>query len=487
ASPAPPLPDVVKPVAAIVAPRDGATVAGSATLVATATDAHGVTNVSFWSGTTRLGNAVIGGGGEWTLVTSATALAPGRHVLVAKARDAAGNIGSSRSITIDAVAVAATPSPAPGPEATPTPTTSTPTPDATPTPTTNPDATPTPTPTSDATPTPTPATTPDATPTPTPTPTAAPTPTATVAPSETPAPTATPSAAPTPTITPSATPTPTITSTATPTPTATPEPTATPTPAPTPAAPGSPPLATWDFTEPFAPYYSTSGDLPLLQAGRTSATRTSTPWGTGVTMTGTSYLRIPAAQTGRLTIGATGNAVTVASWVRMTDLDTGFIAGAWKENSAGPTRSYGLFYDLGTYGGNERAAFHVSRTGGPTPGYPYSRDYAASGDTFSRGVWQLHVGTYDGAAAVSYLNGRAVAYPVFTDDKGATYAKNPYLFADGLNPLPGDFTVGGVELTKGPGNYAIGSFAKVRVWDRALSADEVSALYTAERPTSFLG
>jgi hypothetical protein len=246
--------------------------------------------------------------------------------------------------------------------------------------------------------------------------------------------------------------------------------------------PGVPaPLAQWDFTQSAAPYYSTANDLPLLQAGKTKATTTSTPWGSGISMTGTSFLRVPQESAGRLTIGATGNAVTVASWVYMTDDSTGYVAGAWNEHGERAGRSYGLFYDLGLYGGDERSAFHVSRTGGPTPGYPYSRDYSASGNKFTRYTWQLHVGTYDGTYAVSYLDGTSVAYPRFVDNKGATYAKNPYLFTEGLNPNAGDFTVGAVELTSGPGNYAKGTFAKIRVWDTALTADQVKALYDTER------
>ncbi|WP_165759553.1 Ig-like domain-containing protein [Rathayibacter oskolensis] len=389
-----PRPDTKKPTAVITAPRSGATVSGSTTFIATATDDVAVTAVSFWSGSTRLGNAVQRDGGDWVLVTSARALDARSHTILAKARDAAGNIGSSAAITIVAVATAS----------------------------------------------------------------------------------------PTPTSSPTATPAPSVTPTATPTPAPTVSPTATPTPTPQPPTPGVPvPLAQWDFSEAAAPYRTTVGDLPLTQAGRTAALSTTTPWGTGIRMTGTSYLRIPAASTGRLTVGATGNAVTVAAWVDMTDTNAGFIAGPWKENSANPGRSYGLFYDLSMYGGDERANFHVSRTGGPTPGYPYSRDYSASGQNFTRNVWQLHVGTYDGTQAVSYLDGAAVAIPRFVDNQKNVYAKNPYLFPDGLNPTPGDFTVGAVELSTGPGNYAQGTFAKLRVWDRALTADEVRALYEAER------
>ncbi|MWV58039.1 cell wall-binding repeat-containing protein [Rathayibacter sp. VKM Ac-2754] len=286
-------------------------------------------------------------------------------------------------------------------------------------------------------------------------------------PSPTPVPTSSP--VPTATTTPTAAPTPTATPTSTPRPTSTP-----------PTADVPAPMTEWDFSESGAPYYSTAGDLPLSQAGKTQATTTTTPWGSGVTMTGTSFLRVAAQDAGRLTVGATGNAVTVATWVYMTDNSTGFVAGAWNENETNHGRSYGLFYDLGLYGGDERTNFHVSRTGGPTPGYPYSRDYSSSGDTFLRDTWQLHVGTYDGTRAVSYLDGTAVAYPRFVDNQGNTYAKNPYLFPDGLNPTAGDFTVGAVELSSGPGNYAKGAFAKIRVWDSALTAEQVRALYTAE-------
>ena len=121
------------------------------------------------------------------------------------------------------------------------------------------------------------------------------------------------------------------------------------------------------------------------------------------------------------------------------------------------------------------------RSGGPTPGYPFSRDYSASGQTFTRHVWQLHVGTYDGTYAVSYLDGVSVAYPSYKDKLGNTYAKNPYYFPDGLNPVPADFTVGAVQMASIMGNYAEGTIAGLRVWDRALTADQVAALYRDER------
>ncbi|KQQ22870.1 hypothetical protein ASF48_06960 [Rathayibacter sp. Leaf299] len=243
------------------------------------------------------------------------------------------------------------------------------------------------------------------------------------------------------------------------------------------------PLAQWNFTESAAPFRSTAGDLPLSQAGPGTATRVTTPFGTGINFSGNSFLRLAKENVGRLNIGLTGNAVTVAAWVNLTDTNAGFVGGCWQEDNDDPRRSYGLFYDLNTYGGDEKSNFHISKDGRPTPGYPFSRDYAASKQSFTRGAWQLHVGTYDGAQAISYLNGVAERYPTYTDGLGNTYSKNPYVFTAGLNSTPCDFTVGAVELTAGPGNYVIGSIARLRVWDRALTPQEVAALYSAEVPS----
>lgn len=311
---------------------------------------------------------------------------------------------------------------------------------------------------------------------------ASPTPSPPVVPTPTPAATATPT--PTPTPTPTAAPTPTRAPTPTATPTVAPSPTPTATPAPTPSGPADvpTPIAEWRFDEAGPPFRTTVGDLPLQQAGNVRATTVATPFGRGVNLPGKSFLRLHRDSVGRLNVGAGGGTVTVAAWVLMTDDNAGFVAGMWSESSGDPRRSYGLFYDLSTYGGDERGNFHVSRTGGPTAGHPFSIDYSASGQTFTRHVWQLHVGTYDGQEAVSYLDGLSVPLGPVKDKFGNTSMKNPYPYPDGLNPTPAEFTVGAVQMASTVGNYAEGTFARVRVWDRALTAEQVRALHENERP-----
>ena len=75
------------------------------------------------------------------------------------------------------------------------------------------------------------------------------------------------------------------------------------------------------------------------------------------------------------------------------------IAGCWQEDDGDPRRQYALFTGLDLYGGKDRVCGHVSRTGGPTPGYPYSRDYAANARPIRNGAWQFAAFTYDGAEA----------------------------------------------------------------------------------------
>lgn len=389
-------------------------------------------------------------------------LAPGAHTLTVTATGQKSAAAQNSNVTLDALTVTSA-----GADAGPTP---------------SPSVTSTPSPTVAPTPTP------SASPSPTVVPTPGPTPSDTEAPSPSPSPTSTAAPSSTPTATPTPTPTPTSSPSPTPTaaPTASPAPTSSPTPAPTPTTSGPvdvpAPIAEWRFEEAAAPFRTTAGDLPLQHAGNVRATTVATPFGRGVNLPGKSFLRLHRDSVGRLNVGAGGGAVTVAAWVLMTDDNAGFIAGMWSESSGDPRRSYGLFYDLSTYGGDERGNFHVSRTGGPTAGHPFSIDYSASGQTFTRRVWQLHVGTYDGREAVSYLDGLSVPLGPLKDKFGNISMKNPYPYPDGLNPSPAEFTVGAVQMASTVGNYAEGTFARVRVWDRALTAEQVRALYEEERP-----
>ena len=243
------------------------------------------------------------------------------------------------------------------------------------------------------------------------------------------------------------------------------------------------PVASWEFAEATAPFAATTAGVAALAQGTgSSAAKVSTPFGGGVQFNGTTdYLRIASANVGALNVGASTGAVTVAAWVYSTDTNAAMIAGCWQDLSSSSVRSYALFNDLPTYGGDDLVCMHVSKTGAATPGYPHAIDYAANPRRITRGTWQLHVGTYDGAAAIAYLDGTAEPIPSYTDPKGATYAKNPYAFTAGLNAAPSDFLVGAGLRAGAPLNQHRGTIAKLRVWDTALTAAQVAELYAAEK------
>lgn len=244
------------------------------------------------------------------------------------------------------------------------------------------------------------------------------------------------------------------------------------------------PIAEWLFGESAAPYYTTAGDLPLVDTVDPTTTAQIGTKG-AVNLATNKSLYIPAGDTGRLHIGGRGNSVTVACWVNASAVSSQFfVAGIWQEDGADPKRQYGVFGSLPGLSMPSRSCFHVSRLGGASPGWVYSYDASGNPTPLAiANVWQFYVGTYDGTYARSYMNG------VFTEDTSvftplATSQRNPYHYPDGLNTVGGAFTVGAIT---GPNpatdsrSFLTGKLAHLRVWERALPPEQVAALWGSER------
>ena len=89
--------DTVKPAVAVTVPVAGATVSGNVDLAANASDASGLTKVEWWVDGVRV--ATDTDGAPWTKAWNSASVADGTHKILAKARDTAGNWGTSRSVT----------------------------------------------------------------------------------------------------------------------------------------------------------------------------------------------------------------------------------------------------------------------------------------------------------------------------------------------------------------------------------------------------
>ena len=250
-------------------------------------------------------------------------------------------------------------------------------------------------------------------------------------------------------------------------------------------------VALWDFRESKGnPRISIVGDTyPLKEAnGPVSRVDEGPLSGRSASFDGETYLSLPNHETGRLNIHGQNRGVTVMAWIRWGARKNSFIAGMWNEYQDGGKRQYGLFASLPHYNGDQQVCGHISKTGKPTPPFPYSIDYSASPQLIPVNEWCCVAFTYDGRFIRSYLNGEFEArepelishtkgFEGYPD--GLVQSKNPYYFPDGMGNNGSDFTVGAVLLKSGMGNFFTGLIGGVAVFDRALSDREIREICSA--------
>lgn len=245
-------------------------------------------------------------------------------------------------------------------------------------------------------------------------------------------------------------------------------------------------VAVWDFREKEGtarkafgtgkyPLKEFDGTIPRVSEGPLS--------GYSAQFGNKAYLCLPNSQTGKLNIFGKGQGVTVVAWIKWTGEQTGFIGGLWNEYQDGGKRQYGLFVSLPYYNGKNQVCGHISKTGKPTPPFPFSIDYSASKQEVPANTWVCVAFTYDGEYIRSFLNGRFEARePELIDHtkgfegylEGITQSKNHWHFPDGMGNNGSDFTVGAVLLKSGMGNFFKGQIGGLAVFERALSETELS-------------
>jgi len=246
-------------------------------------------------------------------------------------------------------------------------------------------------------------------------------------------------------------------------------------------------VALWDFKEESGQSREAYGlgKFPLQEVdGKIERVAEGPLSGYSALFTGKPYLRLLNTETGALNIYGNNQGVTVMGWVKWNE-KTGFVGGMWNEYLDGGKRQYGLFVSLPHYSGAEQVCGHISSTGKPSPPFPYSIDYSASNQRVEKDKWQFVAFTYDGEHIKSYLNGKFESRaPELIDNtigfegypEGMTQIKNPYYYPDGIGNNGSDFTVGAVLLHSGMGNFFLGQIGGLAVFNRALTADELSGL-----------
>jgi len=228
------------------------------------------------------------------------------------------------------------------------------------------------------------------------------------------------------------------------------------------------------------------GEFPLEESnGKVTRVNEGPLSGYSIFLDGTTFLTLSHSQTGQLNIYGDKSGVTLMAWIKWTGEHTGFVGGMWNEYQDGGKRQYGLFISLPHYNGKDQVCGHISKTGKPTPPFPYSIDYSASEQKVPKNEWCIVAFTYDGKFIKSYLNGVFEArYSELisntTGFEGYPYGlfqnKNPYYFPDGIGNNGSDFTVGAVLLKSGMGNFFKGLIGGLAVFDRALSENEIKSI-----------
>lgn len=246
-------------------------------------------------------------------------------------------------------------------------------------------------------------------------------------------------------------------------------------------------VALWDFKEKEGhkrkavgmgkfPLKEENGKLPRIDEGPLS--------GYSAKFGNKAFLKLKNEKTGALNIFGENQGVTVIAWVKWEG-NTGFVGGMWNEYQGGGKRQYGLFVSLPHYNGAEQVCGHISKTGKPTPPFPYSIDYSASKQVVAKNVWQCVAFTYNGKYIKSFLNGEfqtrepelinhTKGFECYPD--GLIQSKNPYYFPDGMGNNGSDFTVGAVLLKSGMGNFFNGLIGGLAVFNRALNEEEIREL-----------
>src|SRR5215213_1118995 len=99
--------------------------------------------------------------------------------------------------------------------------------------------------------------------------------------------------------------------------------------------------------------------------------------------------------------------------------------------------------------------------------------FVKSPSSYSDGNWHYAVGTYNGSAVKLYVDGIQVASNLTT-----TSTPTPGTIPDNTGTQPVRIGANSLRLVDGKGGgYFIGSIGEIRVWNRTLSAEEVSAAY----------
>ena len=183
------------------------------------------------------------------------------------------------------------------------------------------------------------------------------------------------------------------------------------------------------------------------------------------------YLSINRKDCPALNIYGKNAQVTVFAWIKRKPksfVQCEAIAGMWDETRR--KRQYCLFLNLRLFDSADQVCGHISSVGGATPGEKWCIDASIGNTPVALEEWTFVAFTYDAEYVKSYYNGKL----------DSRVLHNPYRYEGGIfdGEVGGsDFTVGAVHRLGEIGNDFVGEIAKLAVYDRALSDEEILEIF----------
>lgn len=202
---------------------------------------------------------------------------------------------------------------------------------------------------------------------------------------------------------------------------------------------------------------------------------------------------------GALDLSTYGNQFTVISWTKDTagnhdDGANGIAFRAGSHDDVTPARQFGLYFDgNGWIWSHGHLTPHLGAQDGPSPGYPFNRDYAASARKYftgtGQGQWHMEAGTFDGSQIIAYIDGLTDSWQAAPEPPPSVLGfadgiyvpqvvdRNPFVIHKGINRSQTQkiFTIGGtcgVSPDAGQ-SWTTGKLGGIAVFNRALTADEI--------------
>ncbi|WP_371029169.1 hypothetical protein [Pseudoclavibacter sp. JSM 162008] len=248
-----------------------------------------------------------------------------------------------------------------------------------------------------------------------------------------------------------------------------------------------------------APLVNTLGthtwSVPLVGGKFAKSDAEKGPFGSSLYLDGKTAFILAVPQSDPIVITDYSEEITTITWHKSVSKDTNAtcIFALHCESTSVPSRVWAQYVRERMYGGMMRFSANFGAQDGPTPGYPYLRDYASVGNQQVAQEWHMFTQVIKNGVTTAYVDGYASPFNDYTEPaprpgyslQQGPYPKNPY---DAGKPINKSQTTKVLSIGAASGvnagnfvglNYEEGYLGGAAIFDRAFTPEEVMAVRLA--------